>query len=246
MEAVDPKSNALVLLDQAKGETFSLRLLPNGKAAKSLIAFETGTRDIAEGDHVRFKITDKIAGIANGARGVVGEIDQDYVRIRLDDGRQHTIARDSLAAKGIDHAYALTTHGYQGSTVDRIIVAMSSQEQLANQKSFYVAISRARDEARLVTDDAEALLKRLERDTGLRPSALEAHVETALQKAKEAQAAERDRIDDNSKDGLSSTSKSQDAKTPKDLNEEEGKAEAFFMDIERDIQRLRERGQRTR
>ncbi len=57
--------------------------------------------------------------------------------------------------------------------MNRIIVGLSSAEQLATQKSFYVAISRMREEALLVTDDAAALAKRIEANTGDRPTALE-------------------------------------------------------------------------
>ena len=44
---------------------------------------------------------------------------------------------------------------------------------LTTQKSFYVEISRARDRAELVTEDAQALRIRLEAVTGERISALE-------------------------------------------------------------------------
>ena len=44
---------------------------------------------------------------------------------------------------------------------------------LTTQKSFYVEISRARDRAELVTDDAKALREQLEAVTGERLAALE-------------------------------------------------------------------------
>ena len=50
---------------------------------------------------------------------------------------------------------------------------MSSFISQPTQKSFYVEISRARDRAELVTDDARALRARLEAVTGERISALE-------------------------------------------------------------------------
>ena len=46
--------------------------------------------------------------------------------------------------------------------------------ELTNQKTLYVEISRARDRAELVTDDARALRERLEAATGERIAALEA------------------------------------------------------------------------
>ena len=65
-------------------------------------------------------------------------------------------------------------HAFQGRTVDNVIAAMeATHPHLTTQKSFYVEISRARDRAELVTDDAKALREQLETVTGERISALE-------------------------------------------------------------------------
>ena len=65
-------------------------------------------------------------------------------------------------------------NAYQGRTVDNVIAAMEANHpNLTTQKSFYVEISRARDRAELVTDDATGLRVRLETATGERISALE-------------------------------------------------------------------------
>ena len=75
----------------------------------------------------------------------------------------------------LDHAWASTVHAFQGRTVDNVIAAMEAgHPQLTTQKSFYVEISRARDRAELVTDDARALREQLETATGERIAALEA------------------------------------------------------------------------
>ena len=58
--------------------------------------------------------------------------------------------------------------------VDNVIAAMEANHpHLTTAKAFYVEISRARDRAELVTDDAQALKERLEAVTGERVSALE-------------------------------------------------------------------------
>ena len=70
-------------------------------------------------------------------------------------------------------------HAFQGRTVDNVIAAMEANHpNLTTQKSFYVEISRARDRAELVTDDAKALREQLEAVTGERISALEGIGET--------------------------------------------------------------------
>ena len=76
-----------------------------------------------------------------------------------------------------------TVHAFQGRTVDRIIAAMPADHpNLTTQQAFYVAISRARDRAELVTDDAWKLADQLERATGERVAALDG---VALQAAQE-------------------------------------------------------------
>ena len=71
-------------------------------------------------------------------------------------------------------------HAFQGRTVDTVIAAIEAgHPHLTNQKTLYVEISRARDRAELVTDDAKALRERLEAATGERLSALEGTGEAA-------------------------------------------------------------------
>ena len=67
-----------------------------------------------------------------------------------------------------------TAHAFQGRTVDNVIAAMEARHpHLTTQKGFYVEISRARDRAELVTDDAAGLRTQLQAATGERIAALE-------------------------------------------------------------------------
>ena len=70
-------------------------------------------------------------------------------------------------------------HAFQGRTVDNVIAAMEARHpNLTTQKSFYVEISRTRDRAELVTDNAPELRARLQAATGERIAALEGIGET--------------------------------------------------------------------
>ena len=72
-------------------------------------------------------------------------------------------------------ATTVQTRMKDADTVDNVIAAMEANHpHLTSQKSFYVEISRARDRAELVTDDAARLRERLEATTGERVAALEA------------------------------------------------------------------------
>ena len=65
-------------------------------------------------------------------------------------------------------------YAFKGRTVDNVIAAMEARHpHLTTQKSFYVEISRTRDRAELVTDDAAELRAQLQAVTGERIAALE-------------------------------------------------------------------------
>ena len=92
---------------------------------------------------------------------------------RLEDGRVLDMKAGDPQLRHLDHAWASTVHAFQGRTVDNVIAAMEAgHPHLTTQKSFYVEISRARDRAELVTDDAKALREQLETATGERVAAL--------------------------------------------------------------------------
>ncbi len=126
----------------------------------------------------------KIASPSNGETAVAESIGKDGVRFRLEDRSAARLAEGDSQLRHLDRAWAATVHSFQGRTVDPIIAAMpSGNPQLTNQQSFYVAISRARDRAELVTDDASKLSDQLEKATGERVAALDGVAEQAAYEA---------------------------------------------------------------
>ena len=132
-----------------------------------------------------------------GLQGVASMKGQ--VSFRLEDGRMLELGRNDSAFCHLDHAWASTVHAFQGRTVDNVIAAMEAgHPHLTTQKSFYIEISRARDRAELVTDDATRLREQLESATGERISALEgiADKEATLGKGTERAAETMERTPD--------------------------------------------------
>ncbi|MFC3058384.1 MobF family relaxase [Paenirhodobacter populi] len=187
------RSNTITLRPEDGGLAIRVPLVAGGKAAASLIAYSPVERDFAPGDRVKFALTDRASGVANGARGSVEQIGAGQIEILLDDGKRTRLAFDSLAARGIDHAYAATAHDFQGATVDRIIVGMMGKEQLSTQKSFYVGLSRARDEVMLITTKVSELAKQIQKQTGERPAALDAWERRLRDEGREREMAEKHR-----------------------------------------------------
>ena len=98
----------------------------------------------------------------NGSFGVVEEVDNDQLCVRMDtDGsdkaKSITIMPDHYTA--FDHGYACTIHKSQGATVDNSYVLGSNT---MDHHLSYVAMTRHRDEMRLYGEPAA--LRRLERN----------------------------------------------------------------------------------
>ena len=136
--------------------------------------YRTEAIQLRAGDRIRWTANDKALGLVNSHTAEVTEVGKDRVSLHLEDGRKLNLAPDSRQLRHVDYAWASTVHAFQGRTVDNVIAAMESRHKnLTTQKSFYVEISRARDRAELVTDDAKALKEQLEAATGERMAALE-------------------------------------------------------------------------
>ena len=132
------------------------------------------TIELRAGDRVRWTRNDKGLGLVNSATAEVSGVRNGRVTFTLEEGRRLTLTRGDPQLRHLDRAWASTVHAFQGRTVDNVIAAMEANHpHLTTAKAFYVEISRARDRAELVTDDAKALKERLETVTGERISALE-------------------------------------------------------------------------
>jgi conjugative relaxase-like TrwC/TraI family protein len=70
----------------------------------------------------------------------------------------------SSAFSHLAHGYVVTSHTSQGKTVDRVLIAQSSESFLAsNREQFYVSASRGRESVTVYTDDKFALRLAIQR-----------------------------------------------------------------------------------
>lgn len=172
---VDKNYKAMTLANRATGEVIDFDPTKSSQVANAVNLYQEETQSFSSGDLVKFGIADKKSRINNGDQGQIKTINDNNIIVEMKDGRTVELKNETLALKGMDYAYSLTAHGVQGASVKNIIVAMGANEYLADQKGFYVGISRGVESATLVTDDPERLAKRLERQTGERIGALEAY-----------------------------------------------------------------------
>jgi hypothetical protein len=84
----------------------------------------------------------------------------------MDGKDQRSVSFNPAEFRQFDHGYAVTSHSSQGLTADRVIANndTESPRSLINKRLAYVAISRASQDARIYTNDAETLGARLATD----------------------------------------------------------------------------------
>jgi hypothetical protein len=125
----------------------------------------------AEGDRLQIRAPFREKRIANGALGTITKIEPDRIRLTMDSGRE--ISVDLRKFRHVDYGYAVTSHSAQGLTFDRVLVNADTQEsaRLLNDRTAYVAISRARYDALIYTDSthnlSEALSREIDKETAL-------------------------------------------------------------------------------
>jgi hypothetical protein len=123
------------------------------------------TRQLAVGDRIQFTAPYKQRKVANRELATVKEIKGKELTVALDSDK--TIKFDVTQHPHIDHGYAVTSHSSQGLTTDKVLVNIDTDRtnpQLINERLAYVAVSRARHDARIYTNDATRLGQALSRD----------------------------------------------------------------------------------
>ncbi|WP_447953559.1 MobF family relaxase [Sphingopyxis chilensis] len=165
-----------VTLENERGRRFEFRpgrLRPQGEQ-DPLRLFEVRPLDIHAGDRIRWTETDHRRGLLNADQARVVAIDDRRVTVKTSLGAEHQLSRDDPMLERLDLAYALNAHMAQGLTSDRGIAVMDSRERnLSNQQTFLVTITRLRDGLTLFVDNAGKLEAAVERNPGMKRSALE-------------------------------------------------------------------------
>ena len=135
-------------------------------------AYRPAVLGISAGDAIRItangKTLDGKHRLNNGAVYTVDDFTDDG-NIRLNNGWVLSKGYGHLA-----HGYVSTSHASQGRTVDRVLIDMPvATFPAVGKEQFYVSVSRGKQQARVYTDDREALRDAIEReDTRLLASEL--------------------------------------------------------------------------
>lgn len=173
--ASDPRQEQ-VTLENARGRTFPFRpdkLRPQAER-DPLRLYEIKPVTIHAGDRIRWTETDHRRGLLNADQAKIVAVGEKTVTVTTSSGIEHEFTHDDPMLKRLDLAYALNAHMAQGLTSDRGIAVMDSREKnLSNQQTFLVTVTRLRDGLTLYVDNSRKLEAAVERNTGMKRSALE-------------------------------------------------------------------------
>ena len=166
VESIDRAKSAIALKSE-DGREVDWRLRQWG--AGNVQAFSPQSIELRTGDRIRFTRNDRAEGRINGARAIVTAIDEQSrtATVRSARGKIETLHFDAARDRHIAHAYVETAFAAQGRTADHVIIhADSRANNLVDQKSFYVGISRAKKSATIFTNDRAKLVSAISERAG--------------------------------------------------------------------------------
>jgi conjugative relaxase-like TrwC/TraI family protein len=187
VRAVDARANTLTV-ELANGSlaTYDPRRL------RGVNVFREIEREFATGDRIQVTAPNKELGVANRELGTIAEMKDEQISMRMDGKKERTITFDPSVFRQFDHGYAVTSHSSQGLTAGRVLAHFDTggSYSLINTRLAYVAISRASDEVRVYTNNAETLGQRLATDIS-KTTALDFRPPTSMNELQQAVASFR-------------------------------------------------------
>ena len=156
-----------VIVERQDGRVEPLAL----QQANRFQVYEAREIALAKGDRVR--ITQN-GFTAETGRGLLSK------KSRLDNGSIYEVAGftrqgDIRLSNGfvlpktygnLSHGLVVTSHASQGTTVDKVFIAMGSESLAAvNRKQAYVSVSRGKESVAIYTDDKESMLQAMQEDS---------------------------------------------------------------------------------
>jgi AAA domain/Viral (Superfamily 1) RNA helicase len=161
VRSVDARANTLTVeLEDGSPLTYDPRRL------RGVNVFREVEREFAVGDRLQWTALRKELGVANRDLGTVIALEEGKMTLQMDGKARRMVMFDPRMVRQFDHGYAVTSHSSQGLTADRVLVHIdtNSSRSLINNRLAYVSISRASDDARVYTNNAEGLGERLAHD----------------------------------------------------------------------------------
>jgi conjugative relaxase-like TrwC/TraI family protein len=159
--SVDHDKNLITIRKQNAEE-----ITYNPRSISGVTVYRDEERLFSIGDRIQFTAPVHELKVGNRELGsIIGINDDGDLNLRMDSGRSLTL--NTARHPHLDYGYAMTSHSSQGETVDCVFIEVDSenaQKALINNRMAYVAVSRAKFDVHIFTDDANALAFELSRD----------------------------------------------------------------------------------
>ncbi|WP_447974622.1 ATP-dependent DNA helicase [Nitrospira sp. Kam-Ns4a] len=175
VRAVETSTNALTVEIANKHGSAEIRRIhltanvgPDGRQQADCFAgYETRQLPLSQGDTVVFLKNDRQIDVRNGQRGQVLEVSAAHMTVKLSDGRITSFGATEY--NYLAHGYAVTDYKSQGTTTQTVLVHADAGQQphlnaeghlaptRGNYQSFYVAVTRGREDVQVYTPDVAEL-----------------------------------------------------------------------------------------
>jgi ATP-dependent exoDNAse (exonuclease V) alpha subunit len=169
LHGIERESSARVISTNGRDNTLTVEredgqtVTYDPKRLKGANVYQEVTREFATGDRIRFTAPDKQLEVNNRDLATIVKLEGGQITVQMDTKGGRFVTFDPAKMRSFDHGYAVTSHSSQGLTEGRVIanIDTDSSRSLINTRLAYVAISRASEDARIYTNDGEALGTRL-------------------------------------------------------------------------------------
>jgi conjugative relaxase-like TrwC/TraI family protein len=138
------------------------RLEINPRHHAQLSVYEKARGELAPGDWARITRNSPALDVSNGDRVRVLDVSAERIGLENEEGRR--IELDGRNPLHLEHAYATTVHSAQGLSTDRMMVDLDTRSLTTGKDLYYVAISRARYEAKVYTNSRTELPAAISRE----------------------------------------------------------------------------------
>ena len=156
---IDREKGLATLSFKNQGEE-TLKTIDISKVGDQLSIYQEKIQSFGIGDKITFTKNDKKFGVKNGNIGTITKLDErGNITVKIDNKEVNFNLKQY---NYIDYGYAITDFKAQGQTAKNVAIVANSK--MANIKSFYVQITRAKSKVKIITDNLKKLEENVTRE----------------------------------------------------------------------------------
>ena len=171
---INREKNELSLRSRENGREFAIN--PNrvgGNKVGGIEVFSEEKIELRRGDRIKWTDSRNSLGLRRNDKLTVQFINKSGITLQDDKGRQYKVAARKLSHLHFSHHYATTIYGAQGEGYSQVFIVLDSKRvNTVTQSSYLVAISRAKEKARLYVDNLVKIKRALGERLGENTTAL--------------------------------------------------------------------------